>query len=73
MDNLNLIEDKIRCEMAVAVEKAWEALSGYKFWMFGYHAARWVNFNRLLPGGEKLPSPFRDAVGLARDKIDSGL
>ena len=54
--------------MADAERKAWEAMSGYKFWMFGYHAARWVNYNHLLPKQE--PSPFKDAVHLARRKVD---
>lgn len=61
-------ERRAREGMADAEEKAWEALSGYKFWMFGYHAGRWVNYSRLLGG--KRPNPFRDAVMLAREKID---
>lgn len=40
--------------------KAWKALRGYKFWMFGYHAAAWVKYNQLLP--DKLPSPFSELV-----------
>jgi len=55
--------------MEEAEEKAWEALSGYKFWMFGYHAGRWVNYNRLLSKQDRKPSPFKDAVELARSKI----
>jgi len=70
MDDLNLTKAKIQDEMADAIDKAWEALSGYKFWMFGYHAGRWVNYNRLLPMPERQPNPFRDAVKLARGKID---
>ena len=73
MDDLNKTKDKINDEMQTAIEKAWEALSGYKFWMFGYHAARWVNYNRLLPGPERHGNPFRDAVALARSKVDGGL
>lgn len=57
-------ERRIREAMVDAERKAWEALSGYKFWMAGYHMARWVNYNALLVKGE--PSPFRDAVLLAR-------
>ena len=59
-------EDKIISAMQEAEQSAWEALSGYKFWMFGYHAARWVNYNKLLSHGQ--PNPFRDVVKLARDK-----
>lgn len=73
MDNLNQIENKIQDEMQTAIEKAWEALSGYKFWMFGYHAARWVNLNRLLLLPDRKSSPFRDAVKLAQSKIDNSV
>jgi len=69
-DVLNDTTGLIREQMSDAVEKAWEALSGYKFWMFGYHAGRWVNYNRLLPKPERLGNPFIDAVKLARSKID---
>lgn len=62
------IESKIAEQMQDAVQKAWEALSGYKFWMFGYHAARWVQLNRLC--GPKNPNPFFDLVQMAREKID---
>lgn len=41
--------DTILASMRDAEIKAWEGLRGYKFWMFGYHAARWVNYNQLLP------------------------
>jgi len=61
--------DKILDAMVDAERKAWEALSGYKFWMFGYHAGRWVNYNNLL--SSKLPNPFKDAVILARNKVDN--
>ncbi len=64
------MKDKIIHEMGIAESKAWEALSGYKFWMFGYHAARWVNLNALLVSSDKFKSPFLAAVKLARTKID---
>lgn len=48
-------------------QKAWEALSGYKFYMFGYHAANWVNFNNK--GDFKLPNPFRGLVKYAGNHI----
>lgn len=60
--------DKIIEQMNEAYEKAVEALSGYKFWMFGYHAARWINYNRLLD--ERKPNPFKVFVKLARDIQD---
>lgn len=61
------MEVRIRKDMAEAEAKAWEALSGYKFWMFGYHAARWVIYRRLLGSDE--PNPFRELVDLARAKL----
>jgi len=53
-----------------AETKAWKALAGYKFYMFGYWSAAWVKYNHLMPKEEKLPNPFKDAVLLARDKLD---
>lgn len=52
--------------MADAEEKAWKSLAGYKFWQFGYHCGRWVNYNALL--NEPRPNPFRETVKLARTK-----
>jgi len=62
------MEDKIIGQMKDAERKAWEALSGYKFWMFGYHAGRWVNYNNLLDN--KFGNPFKSSVDLARAQID---
>ena len=39
--------NQIELELEFAETKAWDALSRYKFWMFGYHAANWVNLNRI--------------------------
>lgn len=44
--------------------EAWKALGGYKFMMFGYHAAMWVNWNKCLP--KPYPNPFRGLVLVAR-------
>ena len=49
-----------------AATKAWQALAGYKFWMFGHYAARWVGFNQLLPADQRAANPFRALVDLAR-------
>ena len=46
-----------------AYKKAIDALSKYKFLMFGYHAAQWVLLNNL---GKKDPNPFKPLVKLAR-------
>ena len=63
------LEKKIQDQKEEAYVKAIEALSGYKFWMFGYHAARWVQLNRLTK--EKDPNPFADFVITARSIIDA--
>ena len=62
------MKERIINAMNDAERKAWEALSGYKFWMFGYHAARWINYNNLL--SDKFSSPFKECVHLARTKVD---
>jgi hypothetical protein len=51
-----------------ALLKAWDALAGYKFWMFGYHAATWVKANRTLPHRLRNESPFRRLVKVAREE-----
>ncbi len=50
--------------MKEAETKAWFSLQGYKFYMFGYHAATWVKLNKLL--NEPLPNPFRELVKVAK-------
>lgn len=64
-------DDVILAAMRDAELKAWEGLRGYKFWMFGYHAARWVNYNQLLPNARRFRSPFRALVEIADRKVDS--
>ncbi len=44
--------------------KALKALAGYKFWMFGYHAANWVNANKMCK--ESMSNPFVSLVSGAR-------
>lgn len=60
----NEIITTIRYDMKRAERQAWKSLAGYKFLMFGYHAAVWVNLNKLLP--ERQPNPFKEAVFVAR-------
>lgn len=60
--------ESIEAAMRDAEDKAWEALSGYKFWMFGYHAARWINYSRLHPARHR--NPFAELVRVARAKVD---
>ena len=61
---------KIMEAMETAEHQAWKALAGYKFWMFGYHAAAWVKYNRLLDKPDRLANPFRSAVKLAMKKLE---
>ena len=60
-------QEMIRHEMDEAERKAWKALSGYKFWMFGYWAAIWVHLNRL--GQTRQPSPWTKLVKAARERL----
>ena len=58
---------KIQLAMVDLETKAWKALAGYKFWMFGYYAAQWVNYNKLLD--HKKPNPFKRSVDLGREVL----
>jgi hypothetical protein len=53
-----------RTAIAEAERKAWLSLAGYKFWMFGYHAAQWVLLKGILPGHR--PNPFKALVDMAK-------
>lgn len=53
----------------LAERKAWDALSRYKFYMFGYHAASWVKYNQLLPQGARDSNPFGELILAARNKL----
>ena len=59
-----MMEEKLRSAMADEECKAWKALAGYKFWMFGYHSSKWVSYNKL--GGFKEPNPWGRLVKLAK-------
>lgn len=62
----SLLASKIIEERRQAEAKAWDALSRYKFQMFGYWAAIWVHLNRLAV--EQQPNPWKELVDLARNK-----
>ena len=51
-------------ERAQAENKAWDSLARYKFFMFGYWCATWVQMNRLC--AEKADNPWQQLVALAR-------
>ena len=60
----------ILSERRLAEKRAWKALAGYKFYMFGYWAAAWVKYNQLLPPGMTDPNPFRELVKSGREKAN---
>lgn len=60
------LEEKLRQERDEAEQKAFDALSRYKFQMFGYWAAIWVHLNRLI--GDRRPNPFGLLVAVARNR-----
>jgi len=62
------LEIGISNRMADAYMKAFDSLGRYKFLMFGYWAAQWVNLNSLLPTPR--PNPFRALVKFAKGRPD---
>lgn len=60
----NEYESALRIDLKQAEEKAWKALKGYKFVMFGYWAGVWVHLNRV--GNFREPNPWADLVDTAR-------
>lgn len=62
--NMNILDALVEAEA-----KAWDALSRYKFWMFGYWSAIWVHLNHLA--GLKLPNPWKKIVGIAKKEVGS--
>jgi hypothetical protein len=58
-------------EWMTAQRQAWDALARYKFWMFGYYAARVVYLGKLLDGlyDRKAANPFRELVAIARQRL----
>lgn len=61
-----VIGEAVLHELDEAECKAWDALSRYKFQMFGYWAAIWVHLNRI--SGENRPNPWRELVMKARGR-----
>lgn len=53
-----------------AERKAWDALSRYKFYMFGYHAASWVKYNQLYPPALRKGNPFGELIAAARHQAE---
>ena len=63
------MEKDINDAIYEAEAKAWDALSRYKFMMFGYWAAIWVHLNKI--SGLKRPNPFKKLVGFAKKEAGS--
>jgi hypothetical protein len=61
------VQAKVETALADAERKAWLALAGYKFWMFGYHAAQWVLLKSVMP--THIRNPFASLVRLAKDVV----
>lgn len=60
---------EVEAELENCAAKAMDALSRYKFWMFGYWAAMWVNINRLHPVMFGRKNPFRELVKFAQREM----
>lgn len=58
---------EIDAHLEEAERKAFDALSRYKFAMFGYWAAIWVHWNRA--GNAKKSNPFRGLVHAAKTRV----
>ena len=64
--NMTQLEVNLRNDLQEAEYKAWNALAGYKFQMFGYWAAIWVHLNKI--GGFKQPNPWGQLTKQAAPK-----
>lgn len=62
----------LEAERDAATRQAWDALGRYKFWMFGYYAARVVYLGQLIErqGGGHQRNPFAELVAIAREHRD---
>lgn len=62
--------DLLTAERETATRLAWDALGRYKFWMFGYYAARVAYLGQLIErgGGPRQRNPFADLVAIARER-----
>ena len=63
---MNETQHTILYDMERARRNALKSLAGYKFLMFGYWAAQWVAFNKLLTADLRHANPFQELVKLAR-------
>jgi hypothetical protein len=61
---LPTVEEKAEQLLADAIDNAWNSLAHGKFSLFGYWAAKVVQFRELL-GKSREPGPFHDLVQTA--------
>jgi hypothetical protein len=61
---------KTLIELDHAEREAWNALSRYKFQMFGYRAAIWVHLNRISHAMRR--NPWSTLVKAARQETGTG-
>lgn len=66
-----IIVEQINRGMAEAERRAIDALSRYKFQMFGYWAAIWVHLNEISGGNHR--NPFREFVVLAKQRRNQAI
>lgn len=69
LDDLDTVRQRALQSLDEAEWKAWDALSRYKFVMFGYWVGVWVHLNRV--SGALRPNPWRCLVGVARAKKET--
>ena len=65
---MEVIQQKAEKLLDEATMNAWRCLSQGKFSLFGYWAAKVVQFRELL-GKSHEPSPFSDLVKMAKSKF----
>jgi hypothetical protein len=60
------VRARFLAELDSAEKDAWRCLAQYKFWMFGYYAARWITINKILRTHR--PNPWKEIVQIAKEK-----
>lgn len=61
------VQSRLLAARAEAVHEAYKNLARYKFFLFGYYAARWVTLNKIV--GDRSPNPFGSLVNAARIQL----
>jgi hypothetical protein len=68
---LALSREQVVAALQETESKAWDGLSRFQFWIFGYYAARWAHLAALWreATGEVFPNPYVDCVKVARERF----